>query len=85
MALQVDDPLARVARLLGMLGIGSRVKVGRTSKSTRDTYWLTVAGADQVERLMELVKRADRAAVSASLARPAAISPSRTTAIRLAA
>ena len=58
-----------VARLLGMLGIGSRVKAGRVSKSTTDTHWVTVAGADQVERLLDLVKPADRAAVSASLAR----------------
>jgi UDPglucose 6-dehydrogenase len=58
-----------VARLLGMLGIGSRVKVGRTSKSTRDTYWVTVSGADQVERLLDFVKPADREGVLASLAR----------------
>jgi UDPglucose 6-dehydrogenase len=58
-----------VTRLLGMLGIGSRLKVGRTSKSTRDTYWVTVSGADQVESLLDLVKPNDRATVLASLAR----------------
>ena len=58
-----------VVRLLGMLGIGCRMKVGRTSKSTVDTYWVVVSGADQVERLLDFVKPADRPSVSASLAR----------------
>src|SRR4029077_6419941 len=42
-------------RLLGELGIVARLKVGRTAKSTVDTYWLCVSGADQVERLLDLV------------------------------
>jgi UDPglucose 6-dehydrogenase len=58
-----------VTRLLGVHGIGARLKVGRTSKSTRDTYWVTVSGADQVESLLDLVKASDRETVLASLAR----------------
>jgi UDPglucose 6-dehydrogenase len=44
-----------ILRLLGELGIVARLKVGRTAKSTVDTYWLVVAGANQVERLLDLV------------------------------
>src|SRR5439155_8712919 len=44
-----------------------RLKVGRTVKSTVDTYWLVVSGADQVERLLSFVDDAD--AVHESLAR----------------
>ncbi len=58
-----------VVRLLGGLGFGARLKVGRTAKSTTDTHWVAVAGANQVEQLIELVKPADRPAVLASLAR----------------
>jgi UDPglucose 6-dehydrogenase len=36
-------------RLLGSLGIVARLKVGRTAKSTVDTYWLCISGADQVD------------------------------------
>ena len=49
-------------RLLGDLGVVARLKVGRTAKSTVDTYWLIVSGADQVERLLELVERRDELA-----------------------
>jgi UDPglucose 6-dehydrogenase len=58
-----------VTRLLGMMGIAGRLKVGRVSKSTRDTYWVTVSGADQVERLLSFVKESDRQAVLDSLSR----------------
>ncbi len=44
-----------VLRLLGELGIVARLRVGRTTKSTTDTYWLVVSGAGQVERLLDLV------------------------------
>jgi hypothetical protein len=60
-----------VVRLLGMLGITCRMKVGRTSKSTRDTYWVVVSGADQVEQLLDMVKPADRDEVLSSLERQA--------------
>jgi UDPglucose 6-dehydrogenase len=53
-------------RLLGDLGVVARLKVGRTAKSTVDTYWLVVSGADQVERLLDLVEGAD--AIVASIA-----------------
>jgi len=56
-------------RLLGGLGVVARLKVGRAAKSTVDTYWLVVSGADQVERLLDLVRPADREDVVASLGR----------------
>jgi UDPglucose 6-dehydrogenase len=58
-------------RLLGDLGVIARLRIGRTAKSTRDTCWLVVSGADQVERAIDLVKPADREEVLASLARQA--------------
>jgi UDPglucose 6-dehydrogenase len=56
-------------RLLGDLGVVARRKVGRTSKSTVDTYWLVVAGADQVERLLDLVRPGDRNTIRRSIGR----------------
>ena len=41
-------------RLLGDLGVVARLKVGRTAKSTVDTYWLCISGADQVESALWL-------------------------------
>lgn len=58
-----------VLRLLGNLGIAARLKVGRTAKSTTDAYWVVVAGADQVEHLLELVKPPDRPGVEISISR----------------
>jgi hypothetical protein len=58
-----------VCRLLGTLGIVARLKVGRTARSTVDTWWVVVAGAEQVERLLEFVKPSDRTGVRSSLAR----------------
>ena len=53
------------ARLLGDVGlVCARGAVGRTAKSTKETHWLRVAGADQVERA--LVPRARSATVPAS-------------------
>ncbi|CAN5176754.1 hypothetical protein BH20ACT16_BH20ACT16_02110 [soil metagenome] len=60
-----------VQRLLGDLGIVASQRVGRTAKSTKDTYWLRVSGADQVQRAMALVPQRDRAGVNASMARQA--------------
>jgi hypothetical protein len=54
--------------LLGTLGFVARLKVGRTAKSTVDTYWVIVAGADQVERLLDFVPARDRVGVRSSLA-----------------
>jgi UDPglucose 6-dehydrogenase len=42
-------------RLLGDLGIVARWKTGRTAKSTQDNHWLVIAGAHQVERMLDLV------------------------------
>jgi UDPglucose 6-dehydrogenase len=58
-------------RLLAELGVVASVRVGGTTKSTRDTFWLRVSGADQVERVLELVKPSGRAGVTASIARQA--------------
>ncbi len=60
-----------VLRLLGALGFVGRLKVGRTAKSTVDTFWVTVSGADQIERLIELVKPADHTGVLTSMSRQA--------------
>jgi UDPglucose 6-dehydrogenase len=66
----VSDRLADGAlRLLGELGIIAGRRVGRTAKSTKDTHWIRISGADQVERAIELVPEQDRATVLASIAR----------------
>jgi UDPglucose 6-dehydrogenase len=57
-----------VQRLLGELGIVASQRVGRCAKSTKDTYWLRVSGADQVERAIALIPERDRPGVAASLA-----------------
>jgi UDPglucose 6-dehydrogenase len=64
-----------VLRLLGDLGIAARVKVGRTAKSTRDTYWLVVSGAQQIEQLLDLVPSASRSAIVESLTLTKRIAP----------
>ena len=56
-------------RLLGDVQIMARLKVGRTKLSTQDTYWIVIAGADQVERLQSFIKAAKREAVLASIDR----------------
>ena len=58
-------------RLLGDLGIVARLKVGRTTKSTADTYWLVISGANQVEQMLDCVPEADRAPIRASIAKQA--------------
>jgi UDPglucose 6-dehydrogenase len=60
-----------VHRLLGDLGIVASQRVGRVAKSTKDTYWLRVSGANQVERAIALVPCRDRPGVEASIARQA--------------
>ncbi len=54
-------------RLLGDLGVMARLKVGRTAKSTTDNYWLVIAGADQVEGLLDLVPAPQRADIVRSI------------------
>ena len=58
-------------RLLGDLRVAARWKVGRTSKSTVDAHCVVVAGAGQVERLLDLVRPGDRGAIRRSIARQA--------------
>jgi UDPglucose 6-dehydrogenase len=52
-------------RLLADLRIVARLKVGRSAKSTADTYWLVISGADQVEECLWLLPRVERAQVRA--------------------
>ena len=58
-----------ILRLLGYLGIVARQRIGRTAKSTRDTYWLTISGADQVEKALFLVPEKDHEAIRDSVSR----------------
>jgi UDPglucose 6-dehydrogenase len=66
----ISDGLADgVLRLLNELGIVASRRIGRTAKSTKDTHWIRISGADQVERALQLVPRRDRPGVRASIAR----------------
>jgi UDPglucose 6-dehydrogenase len=68
----VSDELADGAlRLLGDLGIVAAHRIARTTKSTKDTHWLTISGADQVERALPLVRERDRPRVRSLIARQA--------------
>ena len=68
----ISDELADgVQRLLGELGIVTSRRVGRTGKSTKDTHWLRISGADQVERAIALVPERERGRVLGSIARQA--------------
>ncbi len=66
----VSDELADgVLRLLADLGIVASRRIGRVAKSTKDTHWIRVSGAEQVERALALVPARDRPRVLASIAR----------------
>jgi UDPglucose 6-dehydrogenase len=66
----ISDELAEgVARLLGDVGLVCAWRRGMTAKSTKETHWLRISGADQVERGLFLVPERDRAGVRASIAR----------------
>jgi UDPglucose 6-dehydrogenase len=68
----ISDELADgIARLLGDVGIVCAWRRGRTAKSTKETHWLRVSGAEQVERAMFLVPERDRAGVMAAIGRQA--------------
>jgi UDPglucose 6-dehydrogenase len=68
----ISDQLADgVVRLLGNLGIVCAWRRGRTRMSTKETHWLKISGADQVERAIELVPQGDRREVLASIDRQA--------------
>jgi UDPglucose 6-dehydrogenase len=56
-----------MVRLLALQGIVARVKVGRTTKATTDTYWLTISGADQIRRCTWLLEDDEREIVLASI------------------
>ncbi|HEX7300769.1 MAG TPA: nucleotide sugar dehydrogenase [Solirubrobacteraceae bacterium] len=65
----VSDELADgVMRLLAELGIVASRRIGRTAKSTKDTHWIRISGAEQVERAIQLVPQRDRPGVLASVA-----------------
>jgi UDPglucose 6-dehydrogenase len=66
----VSDELADgVMRLLADLGIVATQRIGRVRKSTKDTHWIRIGGADQIERAIQLVPKRDRPGVLASIAR----------------
>ena len=66
----VSDQLADgVMRLLAHLGVVAAERTGRVAKSTKDTHWIRISGADQVERCLQLVPDRDRPGVEAALGR----------------
>jgi UDPglucose 6-dehydrogenase len=66
----ISDELAEgVARLLADVGLVCSWRRGRTAKSTKETHWLRVSGADQIEHAMFLVPERDRPGIEAALAR----------------
>ena len=60
-----------MVRLLGDLGIIPRLKVGRTTNSTVDTYWLCISGADQIEEALWLLPDDEQTTVGESISRQA--------------
>ena len=64
-----------VLRLLGDLGVTARLQVGRTAKSSVDTYWVVVSGAQQVEHLLDFVAPSEQEAVRAGLGSTRRIAP----------
>jgi UDPglucose 6-dehydrogenase len=66
----ISDELAEgVARLLGDVGLVCSWRRGRTAKTTKETHWLRISGADQVERGLFLVPERDRTGVLAAIGR----------------
>ena len=57
-------------RLLGEFGIVARQKIARASKSTVDTHWLVISGADQIEECMWLLEPHERERGSRTTRRP---------------
>jgi UDPglucose 6-dehydrogenase len=60
-----------ILRLLADLGVVASLRVGRTAKSTCDTYWIRISGAAQVEQLLDFVPDPSRSTIEASIARQA--------------
>ncbi len=57
----ISDELADgVLRLLGDLGVVASRRLGRTVRSTKETHWIRVSGAEQVRRALALVPERDR-------------------------
>jgi len=68
----ISDELADgVARLLGDVRVVCSWRRGRTAKSTKETHWLRVSGAEQVEQALFLVPERDREGVLTALGRQA--------------
>ncbi|MGI8779158.1 MAG: UDP binding domain-containing protein, partial [Solirubrobacteraceae bacterium] len=66
----ISDELAEgVARLLADVGLVCSWRRGRVKLSTKETHWLRVSGAEQIERGMFLVPERDRPGVEAALGR----------------
>jgi UDP-glucose 6-dehydrogenase len=66
----ISDELAEgVARLLGDVGLVCAWRRGRVAKSTKETHWLRISGADQVESGLFLVPERDRVGVLAAISR----------------
>jgi hypothetical protein len=66
----ISDELADgVLRLLASLGIVASKRTGRGARSSKDTHWIRITGADQVGRAIRLVPERDRVGVLASVAR----------------
>jgi UDPglucose 6-dehydrogenase len=58
-----------VLRLLAGLGIFASLRIGRTAKSTCDTFSIRISGAPQVGQLLDFVPEQDRPLIEASIAR----------------
>jgi UDPglucose 6-dehydrogenase len=58
-----------ILRLLQMEGLIASQRIGRAPKSTVDTHWLRLSGADQVERALFLLPKDEQLEVRASLAK----------------
>jgi UDPglucose 6-dehydrogenase len=66
----ISDELAEgTARLLGELGIVCSWRRGRTAKLTKETHWLRISGAEQIERALFLVPEPHRVGVLSALSR----------------
>jgi UDPglucose 6-dehydrogenase len=65
----VSDELADgVVRLLADLGVIASWKRGRGAKATKETHWIRISGADQIERAIELVPQHQRPRVTGAIA-----------------
>ncbi|MBW3661954.1 MAG: nucleotide sugar dehydrogenase [Actinobacteria bacterium] len=58
-----------ILRLLSDLGFVASLRVGRTAKSTVDTYWIRLSGADQIEAALWLFPPGEAAEIQANIGR----------------